>query len=227
MSSPSHPDAGPVERADAGSVFAGRMAIITCGALSADILEIAGRRGWSVDVYPLPPLLHNRPERIALEVDRLIETLAARYARIGVGYADCGTYSALDEVCTRRGVARFPGNHCYDVYTGADEIAAMTAEEPGTYFLTDFLVVGFDRIVWRSMGLDRYPELVDDYFHNYRRVVWLAGRHTPDMQRAAQRAAERMKLPLEIRDVSVSGGGGLEKALQTLTEWPGEEFLPN
>jgi hypothetical protein len=189
------------------------MAIITCGALSVDISEIVERRGWPVDLYPLPPLLHNRPERIAGEVEHLIESLSARYDRIGIGYADCGTYSALDEVCERRGVGRLPGNHCYDVYAGQGAIAALSAEEPGTYFLTDFLVVGFDRIIWRSMGLDRHPELLDDYFHHYTRVVWLAGRRTPDMERAAQRAAERLGLPLVTRDLADSP---LERALEAL-----------
>lgn len=224
MSSRSPAESAALPAVRAGSGTDDRMAIITCGALSADITQIVERRRWPVDLYPLPPLLHNRPDRIAGEVERLIDSLAPRYPRIGVGYADCGTYSALDEVCQRRDVARFAGNHCYDVYAGAEAVAAMSAEQPGTYFLTDFLVVGFDRVVWRSLGLDRYPQLADDYFRHYTRVVWLASRRTPDMERAALRAAGRMQLPLEITDVSAHtpGGGtrGLEKALETLVERP-------
>lgn len=189
------------------------IALITCGALSVDVAAIVTRRGWTVDLHPLPPLLHNRPEQIAGEVDRLITALEHRYDRIAIGYADCGTYSALDEVCTRRGVLRLPGNHCYDLYAGSEQIARINDEEPGTYFLTDFLVVGFDRIVWRSLGLDRHPELLPDYFGNYRRVVWLAARRTPDLERAAMRAAERLGLPLEVRDVS-----GADSALAVALE---------
>ena len=37
-------------------------------------------------------------------------------------------------------------------------------EEPGTYFLTDFLARTFERTVVRSLGLDRHPELRDAYF---------------------------------------------------------------
>ncbi len=200
------------------------MAIITCGALSADITQIVERRRWPVDLYPLPPLLHNRPDRIAGEVERLIDSLAPRYPRIGVGYADCGTYSALDEVCERRDVARFAGNHCYDVYAGAEAVAAMSAEQPGTYFLTDFLVVGFDRVVWRSLGLDRYPQLADDYFRHYTRVVWLASRRTPDMERAARgrpvACSCRWRSRTSPRTPPAAGRAVLEKALETLVERP-------
>jgi hypothetical protein len=189
--------------------------LIACGALTIDIEAIAQRRGWSVRVHPLPPLLHNHPERIAAAVEALLDELRPAYEHMAVAYADCGTYGALDEVCRRRGVERLAGSHCYDVYAGADVIAALSATEPGTYFLTDFLTAGFDRLVWRELGLDRYPELRDDYFRHYTRVVWLAQRRTPDLERAARRAADRLGLPLEVRDVS-DGEGGLERALATL-----------
>jgi hypothetical protein len=192
-----------------------RIALISCGALSVDLSALIDENSWQVDLHPLPPLLHNRPERIADEVDRLISELEKRYDRIAIGYADCGTYGALDEVCDRRGVVRLPGNHCYDLYAGAEAIAQISALEPGTYFLTDFLVVGFDRLVWQSLGLDRYPELLPDYFGNYHQVVWLAAKRTPDLERAATRAAERMGLPLVIRDVS-GARSSLESALSNL-----------
>ena len=44
------------------------------------------------------------------------------------------------------------------------------AEEPGTYFLTDFLARTFEHTVVRELGLDRHPELRDDYFRHYTRV---------------------------------------------------------
>jgi len=76
----------------------------------------------------------------------------------------------------------------------------------------EILVLSFDRVVWRELGLDRYPELRDDYFRHYSRVVWLAGRRTPDMERAAERAAGRLDLPLEIVDAP----GGLDPGLGNL-----------
>ncbi|MCX6433501.1 MAG: DUF1638 domain-containing protein [Actinobacteria bacterium] len=190
-----------------------RVAIIACGALSVDIAMICEARGWAVDIHPLPPLLHNRPEQIAPSVEAQVAELAPRYERIAIGYADCGTYGALDEVCQRLGVVRLPGSHCYDVYAGAEVITELSAAEPGTYFLTDFLAAGFERLVWRELGLDRHT------------------RRTADLERAAARAAERLGLPLQIRDVgglapdgagngagAGAAAGGLAAALATLLQ---------
>jgi hypothetical protein len=171
---------------------------------------VVARRGWPVDVVPLPPLLHNHPERIAVEVERVAEDLQQRYATVVVGYADCGTYGALDEVCDRRGLARLEGLHCYDLYGGAERLQAMFEAEPGTYVLTDFLVRSFDRTVVAELGLDRYPELRDDYFGHYTRLVWLAQQPDEDLQARAERAARRIGLPLTVVP---TGHGGLEKAL--------------
>ena len=57
-------------------------AVIACGALALHVNAIAERRGWEIDVHPLPPELHNRPERIAPAVEALAERLAGRYDRI-------------------------------------------------------------------------------------------------------------------------------------------------
>src|SRR3954451_23228533 len=159
-----------------------RVALVACGALAQPCAEVVARRGWPVDVVPLPPLLHNHPEKIAVEVDRVAEDLRERYATVAVGYADCGTYGALDEVCDRRGIARLEGLHCYDLYGGAKRLRAMFEAEPGTYVLTDFLVRSFDRTVIAELGLDRYPELRDDYFGHYRRLVWLAQQPDDDLR---------------------------------------------
>src|ERR1700712_2631057 len=70
----------------------GRVALVACGALAQPAAEVVARRGWPVDVHPLPPLLHNHPQRIAAEVERLTEGLEGRYGTGGVGYADRGTY---------------------------------------------------------------------------------------------------------------------------------------
>lgn len=178
---------------------------------------MVARRGWPVDVHPLPPLLHNHPERIAAEVERLGDELLPRYHSVVVGYADCGTYGALDEVCVRRGLSRLAGLHCYDVYGGADRLRAVFEDQPGTYVLTDFLVRSFDRTVIAELGLDRHPELRDDYFAHYTRMVWLAQQPDDGLRALAERAAARIGLPLTVVP---TGHSGLERALAGLLPPP-------
>ena len=128
-----------------------RAAVVACGALAFDVRSIARRRGWDVDVRPVPALLHNRPERIARGGRR------ARWPRhdvVAVAYGDCGTYGALDEALAGTGVQRLAGDNCYDVF-GREEVEQALAEEPGTYFLTDFLARTFEHTVVRELGLDR------------------------------------------------------------------------
>ena len=190
-----------------------RVGVIACGALALHVKAIARRRGWPVDVHPLPPELHNRPERIAPAVAELADELDGEYDRVVVAYADCGSRGAVDEV----GLPRLRGDHCYDIFAEAEVRRAMD-EEPGTYFLTDFLARTFDHTVWRSLGLDRHPDLRDEYFRNYRRVVYLAQRPTPELRAAAAGAAAKLGLPLEERAV---GEDGLEQRLEELVEGAG------
>src|SRR5436190_18486695 len=211
-SSPTAPSSTTGSSTSSGS--SSSAAVIACGAIAQPVAEIVERRGWPVDVHPLPPLLHNQPQLIADEVRRLAIELASTHDHVAVAYADCGTYGALDAVCAELGLRRLPGLHCYDLFAGESRLARFLDEQPGTYLLTDFLVRSFDRTVVRELGLDRYPELRDDYFRHYTRVLWLAQEPgDAELRAQAEAAAATIGLPLTVVD---TGHGRLEAALEEL-----------
>ena len=116
-------------------------------------------------------------------------------------------------MCSRRGWARLPGLHCYDLYASPEGVARLFEDEPGTYLLTDFLVRSFDRTVLAELGLDRHPELRDAYFGHYRRVVWLRQDRSAGLEEDARAAADAIGLPLEVVH---TGQAGLTAALEGL-----------
>ena len=214
----SSPTAPTSTTSSSSSSRSDRTALIACGALAQPAAAIAARREWPLDVHPLPPLLHNQPQLIAGEVRALAESLRPSYARLVVGYADCGTYGALDEVCRDLGLQRLPGLHCYDVYAGSERLERFFDEQPGTYLLTDFLARSFARTVLQELGLDRHPELRDTYFGHYTRMVWLAQAPDDELRRLAAQAAASIGLPLTVVE---TGDHGLERALAALLAQPG------
>jgi len=189
------------------------MLIIACGALAHEITALRRANRWdALDVRCLPAELHNRPERIPAAVRTLIRASRAQYRSIFVAYADCGTGGLLDKVLLEEGVERIPGAHCYEFFATAPVFAELTAAEVGTFYLTDFLLRHFDRLVMRGLGLVRHPELFPSYFGNYRKLVYLG--QAPDTQslQQARGIATQMGLEFEYRQ---TGYGALESTLVT------------
>ena len=188
-----------------------RILVIACGALAREIAALRTANDWPhLDVRCLPSELHNRPERIPGAVREAIRTHRERYTTIFVAYGDCGTGGALDDVLREEDVERIPGAHCYEFFAGRRMFAEL-AEEPGTFYVTDFLLQHFERIVIRGLGLDRHPELAVHYFGNYRRLVYLAQVDAPERIHSARAAAQRLGLAFEQR---ITGYGGLETSLR-------------
>jgi hypothetical protein len=200
-----------------------RVLVIACGALAREILVLRDGPLGVFDVTCLPASLHNRPERIAEAVRGKIRANRARYDEIFCLYGDCGTAGELDKMLTDESVTRIDGPHCYAFYSGEDDFAEMMGAEPGTFFLTDFLARHFERLVIEGLGLDRFPQLRDDYFGNYRRLVHLAQIDDPAMTQKAKAAARRLGLAFERR---FTGLGGIERFLRRVQSgkaapWPG------
>jgi hypothetical protein len=172
--------------------------IIACGALASELRAVLNGQGLDgVDVRYLPAHLHNRPERIVPALTELIERDGGD-RDVFVAYADCGTGGALDAwLAGHPGVARLPGAHCYEFFTGSERFAALHDAEPGTFYLTDFLAKHFETLVWQGLGLDRHPSLLPTYFGNYHRVVLLSQRDYPAVVSAARAAARRLGLTFE------------------------------
>jgi hypothetical protein len=174
--------------------------LIACGALGREIAALRRANGWqSVDVRCLPAQLHNRPERIAPAVREEIRAHRDRYREIFVVYADCGTRGALDAVLREEGIERLPGAHCYEFLATPKLFAQLSEAEPGTFYLTDFLLRHFDRLVTRSLGLDRHPELAAEYFRNYKKLVYLSQSETPGAIERARRIADSFGFAFEYR----------------------------
>jgi hypothetical protein len=95
------------------------------------------------------------------------------------------------------GIERIPGAHCYEFFATAPVFAALAEAEPGTFYLTDFLLRHFERLVIRGLGLDRHPELFSSYFGNYRKLVYLAQAPNAGSEEEARTIAQRMGLDFE------------------------------
>ena len=182
----------------------GPMLVLACGAIANEIIALREQLGIADEamvLHCLPAELHNRPGQIAPRVDAFLTEHRQKYSRVLIGYGDCGTGGALDKVLERHDANRLPQAHCYEFFAGTPLFDQITEAEVGSYFVTDFLVRHFDRLVWEGLGLDTRPDMLEAYFGNYRDLVYLAQTDTPMLQVKAQEAAERLGLNYVYRKV--------------------------
>jgi hypothetical protein len=188
-----------------------KVVVIACGALAKEILELQRLNNWEgLELICLSASLHNTPQKIPEAVEKKIIEAQAKGKGVFVAYGDCGTGGLLDKVLERHSVERLPGAHCYEFFATSQVFLEMTEREPGTFFLTDFLVKSFDHLVIKGLGLDRHPELLPTYFGNYKRLIYLAQSRDDALIEKAKQAAQRLGLEFEYR---YTGFGDLETSL--------------
>ena len=192
-----------------------KILILACGALAKEIAVLIHLNGWThLKTRYLPAILHNTPEKITEQLRINLQGAQAKFSRIFIGYADCGTGGKIDSLLDEFDVQRLPGAHCYEFFAGKQTFAEIMEEEIGSYFLTDFLVKAFEKLVWQGMKIDRHPELLPIYFKHYKKLVYLAQSENLELQTQAHEIAERLGLVYEKR---VTGYGELEHSLTALT----------
>jgi hypothetical protein len=191
---------------DDGFAFAkgkGEVLLLACGALAREIVDLIEANRWSgFDIQCLPAIWHNTPEKIVPALREKIRQHRAAYQSIFVLYGDCGTGGMLD---------RIGGPHCYSFFSGNDAFAAIAEDEFTAFYLTDYLARHFDKLIWEGFGLARHPELRDDYFRHYTKVVYLAQTDDAALDTKAEAAARRLGLAYERR---FTGYGDLVVAME-------------
>jgi hypothetical protein len=103
----------------------------------------------------------------------------------------------LDRVLEQEKIERLPGAHCYDMFASEAVFRELHETELGTFYLTDFLAIHFDRLVIRGLGLDRFPELKEQFFGSYRKLVYLAQKEDKAIDAMAREAADYLGLEYE------------------------------
>lgn len=185
--------------------------IIACGALAKEIVFLQKQLGLEADLQCLPADFHNRPGKIVPGLKAILDERVSSYERVLIGYGDCGTGGGLDRLLEEYPTAmRLPGAHCYAFFSGLGRFHDMMEDELGSFFLTDYLVRHFDTIIIKGMGLDRFPDLKETYFKNYKKLVYLAQTKDAKLKQKAQEAALRLGLSFDYKFV---GYGALATAM--------------
>jgi hypothetical protein len=201
-----------------GASSQAQLLVIACGALAHEIVWLQKVNGWAqIDLQCLDAELHNKPKLIPQKLRAALEKNRGQYQYIFIGYGDCGTGGEIDRIIAQeidtgnKKIDRLPGAHCYSFYAGEERFNDLAEQELGTFYLTDFLVENFDRLMVKGLKLDKFPQLRDQYFDHYRLVVYLSQRLDTELVDKAKAAAEFLGLAFRHEH---SGYGDLETGLQ-------------
>ena len=176
--------------------------VLGCGALVYDLLRLIENNpslSDKVKLQCLPASWHNKPQLIAPGVDEYLAKHGDLYEEVYIAYADCGTGGELDRVLEKYNAKRIGGAHCYEFFAGSEAFQEMSEQELGTFYLTDYLVKNFQRIMIKGLGLDRYPELFDVYFANYKKLVYLAQTENVKWKKDAEQYAKDFGFEYEYK----------------------------
>ena len=169
--------------------------------------------GWDhLHLTCLDAELHNRPDLIAPKLRQKIAQNRHRFDNIFVAYADCGSGGEIDKVLQDEGIDRLPGAHCYSFFASEDKFAELAEEALGTFYVTDFLLQHFERIVIKGLKLDRHPQLREQFFGNYTRLMYLSQCPTESLIQKAKDAADALGLAF---DHYPCGYGDLQTGIET------------
>ena len=190
--------------------------VLGCGALVYDLLSLIKQNpplSDKVNLQCLPASWHNTPQLIAPGIEEYLSENAHLYEDVYIAYADCGTGGSLDRVIEKYGAKRIEGAHCYEFFAGKDVFEKLSEEELGTFYLTDYLVKNFNRIMIKGLGLDKNPELFEVYFEHYKKLVYLAQTENEKWQKDAQKYAKDFGFDYEYRFV---GTGNLDSVFEDI-----------
>ena len=191
-----------------------KILVIACGALAKEITALIRMNNWShLQLRYLPAKLHNAPHKITQNIRKNLINAQNKFSQIFIGYADCGTGGQLDTLLNEFGIQRLPGAHCYDFFSSTQNFSKLIEDEPGSFFLTDFLVKSFEKLIWQGLKINSHPELLNIYFGNYKRLVYLAQTESKDLQTQAKEIANKLRLNYFYR---FTGYGALTPALSDL-----------
>jgi len=180
--------------------------LICCGAIAREVLAVIKDNGWDhMDVQCLPAKLHNDPGQLPEGVRAKIKEGRETHDKVMVLYSDCGTGGGIERVLAEEKVESIGGSHCYEIFAGSEVFHKMMADEPGTFFVTDFLARSFEALVFKGLGLDRFPKLRNVYFGKYKKLVYLAQTENADTRARAEAAAEMIGLDFEMRFTGYGG----------------------